>query len=305
MLSDNNSINLCSWNVNGIRAIAKKGFHGWLDAYGFDIVCLQESKACIEQLEDSLKTYTKYPQVVFNSAERKGYSGVVTLFTKRTEALAVKLGLNHNLFDQQHLKSLNLNIAKAALSVKNYTLQSLEEEIKAFNSEGRVIQSDHHISGLNFTLLNIYFPNGGASDERLDFKLRFYEVFLEYLKILGKQNPNIIITGDFNTAHHPIDLARPDENEETSGFMPVERAYLDRLEEDCGYTDSFRQLHPDTKDKYTWWSYRTAARKRNVGWRIDYFYLSESLASILKSAEIHDEVDGSDHCPVSIVLKIH
>ena len=264
---------LISWNVNGIRAIAKKGFLEWLDTCGCDIVCLQETKAQEEQLENKLKIFEKYPRVFFNSAERKGYSGVASFFSEAATPLSLEPGFPES------------------------------PKTKEFNVEGRVIKSIHKLNSANldFILFNVYFPNGGASEERLDFKLRFYEYFWDYIDELKKENPHIIITGDFNTAHHPIDLARPDENIDVSGFMPKERVYLDKLEEKA-FVDSFRHIYPDAPDNYTWWSYRTAARKRNVGWRIDYFYISKSLVPHIKDAQILAQVEGSDHCPVFLEI---
>ncbi|MCL2145404.1 MAG: exodeoxyribonuclease III [Endomicrobia bacterium] len=167
-------------------------------------------------------------------------------------------------------------------------------ENEKFDAEGRVLKLDFE----KFVLFNIYFPNGGASKERLEYKLEFYDYFLEYLK--KYQNKTVIICGDYNTAHHPIDLARPKQNEEVSGFMPIERERLDELE-NMGFKDSFRHFNKEP-DNYTWWDYKTAARSRNVGWRIDYFYVSENAAKHLKSAGIQSLVQGSDHCPVSIVI---
>jgi len=273
-------INLCSWNVNGIRAVAKKGFVEWLNSTEFHIVCLQETKAQMEQLEDDIRTHEKYPVIHFNSAERKGYSGVASFFHSK-------------LVPEKIIDGFRMDIAEEIASQIGFDIALLE----SFNKEGRVICSHHK----DFVLFNIYFPNGGANDERYRFKLRFYDFLLEYIKIYEKrENPNIIITGDYNTAHNEIDLARPKDNENTSGFIREERDYLDRFLE-MGFTDTFRYLHPEP-DNYTWWSYRTAARKRNVGWRIDYFFVSKSLLPFVCSAEILSNIEGSDHCPVSLGL---
>jgi exodeoxyribonuclease-3 len=290
-------IKLCSWNVNGIRAVAKKGFFEWLNAGNFDAVCLQETKVQVEQLEAEFKGNEKYPLVHFNSAERKGYSGVASFFKEGFKPVEISDGFDLGLA-QKITKKLNMEMSL----------------VDAFNSEGRVICSHHDLNdnGSNdlssndfskekiLVLFNIYFPNGGANQERYKFKLRFYDFFLEYLKAYEEEYPNIAVTGDYNTAHNAIDLARPKDNEQTSGFIREERDYLDRLLE-MGYIDTFRHLHPEP-DNYTWWSYRTAARKRNVGWRIDYFFVSKSLVGKVKEAEILNQVEGSDHCPVSLVL---
>ncbi len=301
------TLKICSWNVNGIRAVAKKGFHDWLQASQFDIVCLQETKAQAEQLDASLRTIEGYPFVEFNSAERKGYSGVANLI--QADAVPVKYNKG---FELERFQSTPTEIAEIIAgkstteikySSKKLSIAKLKEQINNFNNEGRVIESCHRLNGTDYTLFNIYFPNGGASTERLKFKLEFYEALLVYLEETLKQNPNIIITGDYNTAHHDIDLARPKENLNTSGFMPIERVYLDRLEA-LGFHDTYRYLHPNKHDAYTWWSFRTAARGRNIGWRIDYFYISQTLLTKLKAAEIHADITGSDHCPISIELKI-
>ncbi|MDR2427152.1 MAG: exodeoxyribonuclease III [Endomicrobium sp.] len=169
---------------------------------------------------------------------------------------------------------------------------SIENE--KFDSEGRVLKLEFD----NFVLFNIYFPNGGASKERLDYKLDFYDYFIKYLRKYGKKN--VIICGDYNTAHHEIDLARPKQNEGVSGFMPIERKKLDDLEQ-SGFVDSFRHFNREAEN-YTWWDYKTAARTRNVGWRIDYFYVSKSALKYLKMADILSSVQGSDHCPISITI---
>ncbi len=265
------TIKLVSWNVNGIRAVSKKGFHQWLDAEQPDVLCLQETKAKLEQLELTLTEREHYPVMNYNSAQRPGYSGVATWCSATAKPTSISHGTGNIAFDSK------------------------------YDIEGRVIQSHHKLGSLDFILYNIYFPNGGASDERLKFKLEFYDDLLEILRKQLKTQPNIIITGDFNTAHHEIDLARPKENIETSGFMPIERERLDSLEK-LGFRDAYRHFNPDLADKYTWWSFRTAARARNVGWRIDYFYVTEPLVKHLVSAEQLDSVEGSDHCPVSIII---
>ncbi len=264
------TLKLISWNVNGIRAVAKKDFHHWLDTEQPDILCLQETKAKLEQLELSLTEREHYPVMHYNSAQRPGYSGVATWCAQ--QPMSISNGTGDTKFDAK------------------------------YDIEGRVIQSHHQLGSLDFVLYNIYFPNGGASDERLKFKLEFYDDLLDLLAKQLKSQPNIVITGDFNTAHHEIDLARPKENIETSGFMPIERERLDSLEA-LGFRDAYRHFNPAKPDKYTWWSFRTAARKRNVGWRIDYFYVTELLLKHLAAAEQLDQVEGSDHCPVKIVLQ--
>ena len=197
----------------------------------------------------------------WNPAQRPGYSGVA-VFT-RVPALAVKKGLG----------------------------------AKHVDSEGRVLEMEFR----DFTLLNIYFPNGKMGPERLRFKLDFYEEALRYFLFLRKKGKRLVICGDYNTAHKPIDLKNPKENEKISGFLPVERAWLDKLVS-SGFIDTFRALHPEP-DQYTWWDLRTRARERNVGWRIDYHFISEDLKPHLKEAFISPQVTGSDHCPAGILLK--
>jgi exodeoxyribonuclease-3 len=165
--------------------------------------------------------------------------------------------------------------------------------------EGRI--NEYHFD--NIAYFNVYFPNGQRSEERLAYKLGFYERFLEYILELRKQGKSIIVCGDVNTAHHPIDLARPKANEKISGFLPIERAWQDKLLE-SGFIDTFRYVHGDEADRYSWWSYRASARKNNVGWRIDYFYVSDDLKDKIVDADILDEVMGSDHCPVKLVLEL-
>lgn len=166
----------------------------------------------------------------------------------------------------------------------------------AWQGEGRLI----HLEFPEFHYFNVYFPNGQQGEKRLAYKLGYYDAFLAHAEALRKEKP-IVVCGDFNTAHNPIDLARPKANEETSGFLPVERAWLDRFVAH-GYVDTFRHVHGAAADMYSWWSYRFKARERNVGWRIDYFFVSEELKGAVKDAWIDTEVTGSDHCPVGLEL---
>ncbi|MBN1643413.1 MAG: exodeoxyribonuclease III [Dehalococcoidales bacterium] len=253
-------IKILSWNVNGIRAAARKGFLEWLDKESPDILCLQETKASPEALDSDLLSPPGY-QVYWNYPERKGYSGVAT-FTK-VKPLNVRNGFG----------------------------------IPAFDTEGRAIVSEYP----EFTLLNVYFPNGKQNDERLKYKLDFYEAFLDFIEALRRAGKNIIFCGDVNTAHKEIDLARPKENEKISGFLPIERAWLDKLV-DSGYIDIFRHLHKEP-GQYSWWDMKSRARERNVGWRIDYFFITKNLLGRVTDAYILPEVMGSDHCPVGLKLK--
>lgn len=165
--------------------------------------------------------------------------------------------------------------------------------------EGRIIE--HHYGDI--VLFNVYFPNGQKDEERLTYKLSFYDNFLSYCQQLRSVGKKIIICGDVNTAHREIDLKNPKSNEKTSGFLPIEREWIDKLIE-CGYIDTFRHIHGDKKDEYSWWSYRFSARAKNVGWRIDYFFISEELQDSLVDAFILQDIIGSDHCPVGIKIKL-
>lgn len=322
-------IKLCSWNINGIRAVAKKGFFEWLNESAYDMVGIQESKAQPEQLGDEFKIIDKYPTVEYNSAERKGYSGTANFISKTFTPNSVQLGFNINKFKTEKLPYkidsldhgkketlINYNGGKEAIgpnnlpesieefqAYKRLSKEELKEQIKAFNAEGRIVETEHDFGSNKLIVLNIYFPNGGASTERLKFKFEFYELLIVYLKELLKITPYVIVKGDFNTAHTEIDLARPKENINTTGFMPVERMYLDWIEE-IGFFDAYRHFNPDQPEIYTWWSFRTAARSRNIGWRIDYFYLSEALREHLDSAEVLAKQEGSDHCPIDVTLKL-
>ena len=169
--------------------------------------------------------------------------------------------------------------------------------IDRFDAEGRVLITEHE----NFLLYNIYFPNGQKDDTRLKYKLDFYDELLPIVNDQVENGNNVIITGDWNTAHNAIDLARPKENEKTSGFMPIERERIDTYVSH-GWVDTFRHFHSDS-DRYTWWTYRFGARERNIGWRIDYFFVNETLVQQLDDADIHPDIMGSDHCPVSLTLK--
>jgi len=165
--------------------------------------------------------------------------------------------------------------------------------------EGRILE--HHFGDV--VLFNVYFPNGQQSEERLSHKMKFYSDFLAHTEALRAEGKGIIVCGDVNTAHRAIDLKNPKANEDTSGFLPIERAWIDSLLEH-GYIDTFRHIHGDVKDAYSWWSYRFSARERNVGWRIDYFFISKELEPCLKDAFILNNIEGSDHCPVGIEIEI-
>ncbi len=250
-----------SWNVNGIRAAAARGFLAWLGAEKPDIVCLQETKAMRADLPEVVVEPAGYASF-WAEGQRRGYSGVAT-------------------YCRQKPKSWHAGL-----------------EIERFDAEGRVVITDFG----EFELYNVYFPNGKGGPERLKFKFDFYAAFLEHVDERVKQGHPVIFCGDVNTAHKDIDLARPKENQKISGFLPEECVCLDSWIEH-GWVDSFRQLHPDAREAYSWWSMRTRARDRNIGWRLDYFFVHESLMPRVKSAGIASDVLGADHCPVWLEIE--
>lgn len=200
-------------------------------------------------------------------------------------------------------KHLYSNSAKRAGYSGVMSLCNFESEVKKCeffeDDEGRVLEQRFK----NIVLFNIYFPNGQKDEERLNFKMQFYADFLLYLKELLGQGKEIIICGDVNTAHKEIDLTHPKANANTSGFLPIERAWIDDLLK-LGFIDTFREINGDVKEKYSWWSYRMKARQRNVGWRIDYFFISKNLKAKLKDAFIREDIFGSDHAPVGIEIDL-
>lgn len=250
---------ILSWNVNGLRAIHRKGFLQWFLEEKPDMLCIQEIRAMEEQLPSDLREIEGY-YTYFFSAERKGYSGVA-LYTK-IEPKIVRNGFG----------------------------------IERFDREGRVLIADYE----SFVLFDIYFPNGRTSKERLQYKLEFYDAFLNYANNLKNEGREIVVCGDLNTAHKEIDLAKPEENQKMSGFLPEERAWIDKFFSE-GYLDTFRMFNKEP-GQYTWWDFKIRARERNQGWRIDYFFVSKNLKESVKSAYILSDVMGSDHCPVGIDL---
>ena len=252
---------LLCWNVNGIRAVRGKGFLEWLAEESPDVICLQETKARPEQLDHDLREPQGYHARWNYPTERKGYSGVA-VFT-REEPMDVRYGFG----------------------------------VAEFDTEGRTIIAEYP----GFVLVNIYFPNGKKDDVRLKYKMDFYDVFLDFADRLKAKGKKLVICGDFNTAHRGIDLARPKANENVSGFLPEERAWIDKFIAH-GYVDTLRQFNEEP-NQYTWWDYKTGARERNVGWRLDYFFVSDNLLPSVAEAFIMPEVTGSDHCPVGMVLK--
>ncbi len=246
---------IVSWNVNGIRAVHKKGFLKWLNKSQADIVCLQETKAKPEQLEPELiKPFNYYS--FFNSAQRKGYSGTAVYTKTNPEKIDYFSGF------------------------------------KEFDQEGRIMK----LKFPDFLLINLYLPQGGRRKENMPYKIGIYDYLLKYFRKI--KDENVILIGDFNVAHEEIDLARPKDNKNNTMFTSQEREKIDQII-DLGFVDSFRKFNKRGSN-YTWWPYFYNARQRNLGWRIDYAFVSQPLTLKLKKAFILPQVKGSDHCPISI-----
>lgn len=252
---------LISWNVNGLRAALNKGFLSWFKAASPDVLCLQETKAAPAQLPPELRFIPGY-HVYYSAGERRGYSGAGVYSRSRPKQIDYGFGMEPR-----------------------------------FDCEGRIVQCDFD----SFVLLNIYFPNGNLNEERLQYKLDFYDATLEHCRRLRAAGRGVIVCGDVNTAHCEIDLTHPKKNQKVSGFLPIEREWIDTFLGD-GFVDSFRETHPGLAEQYSWWALRTHARDRNVGWRLDYFFVSKDLWGRVSSATILPEVTGSDHCPVALEI---
>lgn len=252
-------MHIITWNINGLRAIAQKGFADWFINQSPDIIALQEIKAQNTDVEHLVTLWSEHYEIYLYPALKKGYSGTALLIKK-------------------HLKT-NVHFG-------------IEDE--KFDCEGRLIWCECE----EFYLFNGYFPNGKEDLSRVDYKLEFSRKVLKLALDKAKQKP-VIITGDLNTAHTEIDLARPKANIKNTGFLPQERAFLDEMIS-AGLYDAFRVLNPGLIDQYTWWSYRGGAREKNVGWRLDYFFVDERIKNKLKEVRHLTEVHGSDHCPVEL-----
>lgn len=256
-----------SWNVNGIRAVLKKNFLEVFESFSADVFAIQETKCQPEQVELDLPGYHQF----WNSAERKGYSGTA-VFTKE-EPLNAIYGLGDEYLD----------------------------------AEGRLIALEFH----ELWFVTVYTPNSQAQLARIDHRMQWDDAFRDFCVGLeqgvlpdgGTAQPKpVVICGDFNVAHNDIDLKHPDNHRGDTGFSDEERGKFTSLL-DAGFIDSFRFLHPDLADAYTWWSYKFGARRTNAGWRLDYFLVSRSLEDKIEAASIYDEVEGSDHCPIGLELK--
>ena len=252
---------IISWNVNGIRACLGKGLGDFVREQDADFFCVQESKANPSQVELGLN-FQKM-ESVWASAEKPGYSGVVTFTPHKKTSLSNEMKIPH------------------------------------YDREGRCTLA----FAKGFTLVNLYFPNGAASDERHNFKMKFLEDLIPWLKKLEQERGPLVICGDYNIAHTEIDIHDPVRNQDSSGFKPEERAWMTKFLA-AGFIDTFRLAHPDEKDRYSWWSYRQRSRERNKGWRLDYICVSQALEDKVDRAAIHPEIPGSDHCPISLELKL-
>ncbi len=253
---------LISWNVNGIRAWYKKGSLNWLLRQKPDLFCVQETKAEKEQLPDDLQNLKGYHSYFFSSQERKGHSGVAIYAKEEPKKVTYGLGISD--LDQQ----------------------------------GRQINLFYD----GYVVIGCYFPNGGGPIERLLFKLQYYEQFLKYILKLRKNGYKVIFCGDVNVAHEEIDIARAKENENSVGFLPEEREWMDEVILN-DYVDTFREMYP-SKIKYSWWDMKTRARERDVGWRLDYIFVDRDIFSKVKDSKIWGKIAGSDHAPIELEIEV-
>lgn len=249
---------LISWNVNGLRAVLKKGFEDFFNEINADVFCIQETKMQEGQAEINFDNYYQF----WNSAEKKGYSGTA-IFSK--------------------IKPLNVTYGIG---------------IEEHDKEGRVITLEFE----KFYLVNCYTPNSKRELERLEYRMIWEDEFRKYLLKLNERKP-VIMCGDLNVAHKEIDLKNPKTNRRNAGFTDEERNKMTELLS-INFIDTFRYLYPDKQDAYTWWSYMGNARAKNIGWRIDYFIVSNNIKNKIKDAKIYDNVFGSDHCPVELLIEI-
>lgn len=251
---------LISWNVNGLRAIVKKDFILNQKELNADIICIQETKAQYEQVNEALIGIEGY-NILSSSAERKGYSGTAMLCKEKPLSVTYGIGIDEH------------------------------------DKEGRTITAEY----TDYYIINVYVPNSGSELIRLNYREQWDIDFYNYLKRLEKSKP-LIVCGDFNVAHKPIDIARPKDNyNKSAGYTQKEIDGMNRYTQN-GLIDSFRYLYPNKKEAYSWWSYRFNAKAKNIGWRIDYFLISQSLVPQLKEAFILSDINGSDHCPIGIIL---
>ena len=259
-----NTYKFISWNVNGIRAVDKKEALKWVDEDEIHILGVQETKSMKEQIPKTIFS-KEFKTMIASASAIKGRSGTA-LFT-----------------------DLDITFECNCPSVD-------------ILDEGRINEIHFTLKDKDIAFFNVYFPNGQSKEERLVYKMEFYDRFLEHCEKLKKEGKSIIVCGDVNTAHKEIDLARPKANEKTSGFLPMERAWIDKFLSH-GYIDTLRHIIGDKPEHYSWWSYRANARENNVGWRIDYFYVSDDLKDYIKDAYILSDILGSDHCPIVLEME--
>ncbi len=254
---------IISWNTNGLRATAKQGFFTPLfTKHKPDVLCLQETKVEPDQLPNEVRNVKGYTSYFSYSKGRKGYSGVGIYCKEKPKEVFYGMG------------------------------------VKKFDDEGRIVG----IKLKNVTVITGYFPNGGQGPHRLKYKLEFYDAFLKFILKLRKNGENVIFCGDVNTAHEAIDLARPKANEENTGFLPIERAWISKVIKN-DFLDIYRVKNPTKKDMYTYWDQKTASRERNVGWRLDYFFVDKKLIPKIKNTGMLGSYLGSDHCPIYLEIK--
>lgn len=258
-----------SWNVNGLRACVNKGFESYFNSADADIFAIQETKLQPGQIDLQFAGYTQY----LNSAEKKGYSG--TMIYTRLKPMREYVN-----FDAWRAICPNVQIPDG------------------FENEGRILALEFD----NFYFINVYVPNSQRELTRLDYRMEWEELFLQFLLALDAVKP-VVVCGDMNVAHKEIDLKNPKTNHKNAGFTDEERDKMTKLLE-AGFTDSFRYLYPDKTDAYSWWSYMGKARERNIGWRIDYFITSQKIKENIKESFISSEILGSDHCPVGIIIDL-
>ena len=253
---------IVSYNVNGIRAALRKGFLDWLVDESPDVVCLQEVKASLDQIDATDFSKLGYAVYWMDATSRKGYSGVAILTKQEPDNVAYGCGL------------------------------------EAYDREGRVIRADFP----SFSVMSVYMPSGSSGDERQAFKMRWLDDFYQYIHQLKQEQPRLIISGDYNICHQAIDIHDPVRNKNSSGFLPEEREWMTQFL-DSGFVDTFRAFD-NRAQQYSWWSYRSGARKKNLGWRIDYHLATDNLKDRLTGASILPSAMHSDHCPVVVDLEV-
>ena len=254
----------------------------WVLSQNPDIFCFQETKAHPEQLDSSLLNIDGYTSYFDHSKMKKGYSGVAVYAKEKPTRVDTDLYVD-GAVDAEGKGDKDEKLGRKKIP----------------DQEGRFIA----LYFKDFVLINCYFPNGGGEPHRLEYKLRFYKAFHDYVSKVRKNGLKVVFCGDLNVAHTEIDIARPKENSNHVGFLPIERAWLDGVI-GGGYIDTFRFMNPDARNAYSWWDVKSGARDRNIGWRIDYFLVDESQKMDIVEAKIHSDIYGSDHCPISLVIKI-